>query len=143
MRYVFQAHPAQQLVAPLGPSFTGGRACVLQRQFDVAPDTAPREQTWLLEHHAGGLARHRATARHLDLATGRGGFESGDQSQQGALAASRCADENKERAGLDVEVDGPECRRLSVAVFDAADLESARVVRPRHRGGRRGRPTGR
>ena len=100
---------------------------VLQRQVDVAADSAPWEQPRLLKHHARADTRRRRRTRDLHLAFA-GRLESGDQPQQRALAATGCADEHQERARFNVEVDGPERSDLvaaaAVPMRDIADAGS-------------------
>ena len=85
-----------------------GSALVLQAEAQVLLDAHMRIERVGLEHHRHAARRRQqmvaALAVDVDLA-GAHLLEAGDHPQQRGLAAARRADEDRERAVVDREVD--------------------------------------
>ena len=92
-------------------------------ETDVLSHRHPREQRIVLEYHAAVAAGagHRL-ALHCDLAGGRL-LETGDDAQQGRLAAARGADQADELAVADRQVDAG--KGVDVAIADLEALGDA------------------
>ena len=107
-----EPHRREQLLRPLA-AFGGGHAPESQGSLDVLADAQPREERGILKHQR----RLRAVDVHVARA---GGFEPGDDRQQGRLAAAGGAENADELPLFDPQVEPAD--RLDGVVALAEDL---------------------
>src|SRR3984885_11248297 len=96
----------------------GRGAVATEADFHVGQNPRPWQQPRLLEHHPH-ILRSRLLAE-ADGA-GTGGFETGDQAQQGALAAAAAADHGHELARGNVQVDAAQHLVIAKRFVQAAN----------------------
>ena len=111
----------------------GGNARVAEPERHVLADAHVRIERVMLEDHGdaalAGRQRVDALAFEPDLA-GVGGFQAGDDAQQGRLAGSGRTEESDELASLEAQRNVVEHRRRAKAFPDADQLQARHAALP-------------
>ncbi len=126
---VGQAHRFQG-VQGLGPPVAG------KAEADVVDHPFPGQQARVLEHQPGILAGLGQRGRAGQQLAPAGLVESGQQAQQGALAAAAAADHGDELAGGDAQVDALEHLPLTEGFADALHHQGNAALEVLRRGQR-------